>query len=149
MRAFLTVAIRLPRLPSAWLSSPCYCCSLPLRQPGYGVLVLLLELVVLLPKALRQVAQHPDEYKLLCDSASWGAILTAMLISSLAGLVLERFVTRCETPSMLTRPGPSFPPAYSPSPHPDSAYRVLPAPCRPVAALVTQVQRHSRLGAHY
>jgi solute carrier family 41 len=54
----------------------------------------LLFIGIVFPLAYRHVKTRPDELALLSDRAGWGAILTAMAISTGSGLVLERFVTR-------------------------------------------------------
>lgn len=71
-------------------------------QVWLSPLVVLLMLVVVLPLAYRAVRPHPREFAILTTKWAWLSIVLAMVVSSMAGLVLERFVQTYEGMAVLS-----------------------------------------------
>ncbi|EGD73390.1 solute carrier family 41 [Salpingoeca rosetta] len=65
----------------------------PSAQGGTSGLVCAFFLLVILPLVYNEVRKRPTEHAILKDRLAWGSILAAMCISSVAGIILERFVT--------------------------------------------------------
>jgi len=58
-------------------------------------------LLILLPLAYQYVKSRPAEYAILTDKACWVAVLSAMMISSGAGIILQQSVTRFQSLAVL------------------------------------------------
>eukprot|EP00049_Salpingoeca_infusionum_P002787 m.59872 g.59872 ORF g.59872 m.59872 type:complete len:532 (+) comp11788_c0_seq2:333-1928(+) len=83
------------------LGSAIYAIRSPMLMGSVSGLIVLGLVCVLLPTTYSYVKRSPDVFATLKDKYGWVSILIAMVISTLAGVVLERFVTKFEGMAVL------------------------------------------------